>query len=60
MKKTVFALAAALALAVPAYADAISVSPLEVLEETLPGWLPWALVIAAVVVTALVVRKDKK
>ena len=60
MKRLLFVLVTALALAVNAFADAISVSPLEVIEATLPGWLPWLLVIAVVVITALVVRKRRK
>lgn len=60
VKRLLFALVTALALAVNAFADAISVSPLEVIEATLPGWLPWLLVIAVVVITALVVRKRRK
>ena len=60
MKRLYLVPLAALTLAVPAYADAISVSPMEILQNTFPGWLPWVLVMAVVVLTALVVRKKKK
>lgn len=60
VKRLLFVLVTALALAVNAFADAISVSPLEVIEATLPNWLPWLLIVAVVVITALVVRKRRK
>lgn len=60
MRRGIMLLVSALILAVPAYADAISVSPLEVIGVTALDWLPWVLVIAVVVLTALVMRKKKK
>ena len=60
MKRLLFVLTVALSLAVNAFADAISVSPLEGVGEKVLDWLPWVLVIAVVVLTALVVRKKKK
>ena len=60
MRKVVLLLVTALMLAVPAQADAISVSPLEVLAENTWRWLPWALVAIAVIATAVVVRKKRK
>ena len=60
MRKVVLLLVTALMLAVPAQADAISVSPLEVLAENPWRWLPWVLVVMVVIVTAVVVRKKRK
>ena len=60
MRKVLVVLVTALMLAVPARADAISVSPLEALAENTWRWLPWVLVAMAVIVTAVVVRKKRK
>ena len=60
MRKVLVVLVTALMLAVPARADAISVSPLEALAENTWRWLPWVLVVMAVIVTAVVVRKKRK
>ena len=60
MRKVVLLLVTALMLAVPARADAVSVSPLEALAENPWRWLPWVLVAMAVIATAVVVRKKRK
>ena len=60
MRKVVLLLVTALMLAVPARADAVSVSPLEALAENPWRWLPWVLVVVAVIVTAVIVRKKRK
>ena len=60
MRNVVLLLVTALMLAVPAQADAVSVSPLEALAENTWRWLPWVLVAMAVIVTAVVVRKKRK
>ena len=60
MRKVVLLLVTALMLAVPARADAVSVSPLEALAENPWGWLPWVLVVVAVIATAVIVRKKRK
>ncbi len=56
MKRLVLLFALAALLAVPAWADVIS--PGEMLVQS--GVLPALLVIAVVVVTAIIVRKNKK
>ena len=56
MKRLVLLIALAALLAVPAWADVIS--PGEMLVQS--GVLPVVLVIAVVVVTAIIVRKNKK
>ena len=56
MKRLVLLFVLVLALAVPAWADVIS--PGEMLVQS--GVLPALLVIAVVVVTAIIVRKNKK
>ena len=56
MKRLVLLFALAALLAVPAWADVIS--PGEMLVQS--GVLPVVLVIAVVVVTAIIVRKNKK
>lgn len=56
MKRLVLLFALAALLAVPAWADVIS--PGEMLVQS--GVLPAVLVIAVVVVTAIIVRKNKK
>ena len=60
MRKVVLLLVTALMLAVPARADAVSVSPLEALAENPWRWLPWVLVVVVVIVTAVIVRKKRK
>ena len=60
MRKVVLLLVTALMLAVPARADAVSVSPLEALAENPWRWLPWVLVVVAVIATAVIVRKKRK
>ena len=60
MRKVVLLLVTALMLAFPARADAISVSPLEALAENPWRWLPWVLVVVAVIATAVIVRKKRK
>ena len=60
MRKVLVVLVTALMLAFPARAVAISVSPLEALAENTWRWLPWVLVVMAVIVTAVVVRKKRK
>ena len=60
MRNVVLLLVTALMLAVPARADAVSVSPLEALAENPWRWLPWVLVVVAVIATAVIVRKKRK
>ena len=60
MRKVFLLLVTALMLAVPARADAVSVSPLEALAENPWRWLPWVLVVVAVIATAVIVRKKRK
>ena len=60
MRKVVLLLVTALMLAVPAQADAVSVSPLEALAENPWRWLPWVLIVMVVIVTAVIVRKKRK
>ena len=60
MRKVLVVLVTALMLAVPAQADAVSVSPLEALAENSWRWLPWVLIVMVVIVTAVIVRKKRK
>ena len=60
MRNVVLLLVTALMLAVPAQADAVSVSPLEALAENPWRWLPWVLIVVVVIATAVIVRKKRK
>ena len=60
MRKVLVVLVTALMLAFPARADAVSVSPLEAMAENPWRWLPWVLVVVAVIATAVIVRKKRK